>query len=103
MGLIPGTSVTELIGDHSHRPEIRVIEINLINGIYPTTSNRNTCKLDSSICREGVIHQYLSSQAGDVVASVRFTCDVEWTFLQAWELFVEIGQEVQEMTSRIIC
>lgn len=97
LGLEPGAGVSEFVGNHSYAVEIGVILVDLVVRISPAITDSNTFKNDFGLVQKGFVVDDSLSEGRDIVSCEGLSCNIEWTLLQSWPLFVEVGKEVEQM------
>jgi hypothetical protein len=90
-GLEPGAGISELVGDDAHAVEVGIVEVDLVVGVGPPISDRNSSQSNASILQEGAVADQFVAECGDVVPGKGLPSDVEGTLLQGGPLLVQVG------------
>lgn len=101
--LIPSASVSKLVRNDTNTVQIRVIEIDLVDGISPSITNSHSFKVDLSLIQESVIVKNLIGKGWNIMSSEGLSSYVQWTRFQSWPWPVKVIEEIEQMISCYSC
>ena len=102
VGLEPCAHVSHLALNHTHWPQVRIVEVDLVHWVSPSIADTDTFQLDLCWGSPGLVDDYFSGESGDVMAAEGLAGDIQWGFLEHGPGFVEVVQEVEQVVSGLV-